>query len=67
VLDGHSKLTVQALAKFNNADDSNKNVEDGTESVMSTLSILSLRPKDETPEDRAQRKKALREYRKVNL
>ncbi|PSN51643.1 Protein LTV1 [Blattella germanica] len=64
VLDGGSKLTARALAKFNCVDDTKSPKEDETESVVSTLSILSIRPKDETPEERAQRKKSLREYRK---
>lgn len=33
------------------------------QSVLSTLSVLSLRPKDETPEEKRQRKKLLKEYR----
>lgn len=33
------------------------------QSVISTLSVLSLRPKDETPEERSERKKLLKEYR----
>lgn len=64
VLDAQSKLTTQALAKHNNDNDIHKRHDDGTESVISTLSVLSIRPKDETPEERSQRKKALRQYRK---
>lgn len=30
---------------------------------MSVLSVLSLRPKDETPEDKRERKRLLKEYR----
>jgi protein LTV1 len=33
--------------------------------MVSALSVLSVRPKDETPEERSERKRALREYRKV--
>lgn len=33
------------------------------QSVLSTLSVLSLRPKDETVEEKRQRKKLLKEYR----
>lgn len=33
------------------------------QSVMSTLSVLSLRPKDETMEEKRQRKKMVKEYR----
>lgn len=35
------------------------------ESRRSTLSILSIRPKDETSEEKKERKKLLKEYRKV--
>lgn len=35
------------------------------ETMRSTLSILSIRPKDESPDERKERKKALKEYRKV--
>ncbi|KAJ9573525.1 hypothetical protein L9F63_009089 [Diploptera punctata] len=64
VLDRSTKLTAQALAKHNIADVTCKDDNDGTESVMSTLSILSIRPKDESPTERSERKKALKEYRK---
>lgn len=37
------------------------------ETMKSTLSTLSIRSKNETPEERKQRKKALKEYRKVKL
>lgn len=37
------------------------------ETMRSTLSTLSIRSKNETPEERRQRKKALKEYRKVKL
>lgn len=33
------------------------------ESVLSMISVLSLRPKDEAPEEKRQRKKLLKEYR----
>lgn len=33
------------------------------QSVLSTLSVLSLRPNDETAEEKRQRKKLLKEYR----
>jgi len=36
-------------------------------SVISALSMLSIRPKDETPEEKLKRKKALREFRQVCL
>lgn len=33
------------------------------QSVLTTLSVLSIRPKDETAEERQERKRLLREYR----
>lgn len=33
------------------------------QSVLSTLSVLSIRPKDEAPEEKRQRKRLLKEYR----
>lgn len=33
------------------------------QSVLSTLSVLSIRPKDETVEEKRQRKRLLKEYR----
>lgn len=60
------KLTVKSLAKLDH-DASHpkaagpKSLCDG--SVISTLSVLSIRPKDETPEEKRERKKLLKEYR----
>lgn len=34
------------------------------QSVLSTLSVLSIRPKDETPEEKRDRKHLLKDYRK---
>lgn len=59
-----STLTASALAKLNSAP-----ITPGgpkslcAQSVISTLSVLSIRPKDETPEERTERKKLLKEYR----
>lgn len=67
VLDSNGgKLTAKALAKF---DLQNESVGKGgaqsvAETMRSTLTTLSLRPKDESPEDRKERKKALKDYRK---
>lgn len=65
VLDGEKgKLTERALAKL--ALDEEKAAGPKSlcaESVLSTLSVLSIRPKDETPEERRERKKLLKEYR----
>ncbi|XP_026750431.2 protein LTV1 homolog [Galleria mellonella] len=64
-----NKLTVKSLAKFNaiNANDSEQSDDEGrthAESVLSTLSVLSIRPKDETVEEKKERKRLLKEYRK---
>nr|CAD7258052.1 unnamed protein product [Timema shepardi] len=59
-----SKLTAKALAKFDASNVVDSNSHDGAESVISMLSTLSIRLKDETPEQRRERKKALKEYRK---
>lgn len=61
------KLTIKSLAKLTS--DGEKSAMDGAlrsvcaESVISTLSVLSMRPKDETPEEKRERKKLLKEYR----
>jgi len=69
VLDGNNgsgtKLTAHALARHNISNEENDCDCDGTESMVSALSLLSVRPSDETSEERCQRKKALRQYRKV--
>ncbi|XP_046473342.1 protein LTV1 homolog [Neodiprion pinetum] len=59
-------LTAKTLAKFNLENDSQANAgpRSVAETMKSTLSVLSIRPKDESPEDRKERKKALKEYRK---
>jgi len=68
VLDGSNgngtKLTTFALARHNISNEENHCDGDGTESMVSALSLLSVRPSDETPEERCQRKRALRQYRK---
>lgn len=61
------KLTAETLSRFdseNNALES-KGAQSVAESRKSTLSILSVRPKGETPNERKERKKLLKEYRKV--
>ncbi|KAJ8710559.1 hypothetical protein PYW08_009074 [Mythimna loreyi] len=64
-----NKLTAKSLAKFNamNEDSDSSGDEDGktnAESVLSTLSVLSIRPKDESAEEKKERKRLLKEYRK---
>ncbi|CAG4939332.1 unnamed protein product [Colias eurytheme] len=64
-----NKLTMKSLAKFNamnkeHASDSDDDGRTNAETVLSTLSVLSIRPKDETPEEKKERKRLLKEYRK---
>lgn len=68
-LGNDNRLTAKSLAKFNAMQDDGDSSgdEDGktcAESVLSTLSVLSIRPKDETPDEKKERKRLLREYRK---
>lgn len=69
-LDGENsgKLTMKSLAKLNTAQNEQETNKFGArsvcaESVFSTLSVLSIRPKDETTEEKKERKKLLKEYR----
>ncbi|KAL1500775.1 hypothetical protein ABEB36_006220 [Hypothenemus hampei] len=63
-----NKLTTKALNRFNEDNVCPvrcvKGPRSTAESVMSQLSVLSIRPKNETPEDRRDRKNALKEYRR---
>ncbi|KAK4884856.1 hypothetical protein RN001_001127 [Aquatica leii] len=64
---GSNKLTARALSKFN--EENRTNITNGSKSVggksiISTLSILSIRPPDETLEEKKERKRMLKEYRK---
>ncbi|KAG6453865.1 protein LTV1 homolog [Manduca sexta] len=68
-LGNDNKLTIKSLAKFNaiNEAGDQDSDEDGrthAESVLSTLSVLSLRPKDESAEEKKERKRLLKEYRR---
>lgn len=58
-------LTASKLAKLNDGSSLGAGGPKSlcAQSVISTLSVLSLRPKDETPEERRERKKLLKEYR----
>lgn len=55
------RLTAQALKSLDNKD----TPKYSSKSVISALSMLSIRPKDETPEEKLKRKKALKEFRQV--
>lgn len=62
---GANKLTAKALAKFDQDFIENNGPKSVTaESIISTLSTLSIRPKNESPQERRERKKLLKEYRK---
>lgn len=65
---GQNKLTTKVLSQFNAENDTvigggPKSM--GGKSVLSQLSTLSIRAKDESPEEKRVRKQNLREYRKV--
>ncbi|XP_013137880.1 PREDICTED: protein LTV1 homolog [Papilio polytes] len=67
VLGKDNKLTLKTLAKFNAQQQEESNSEDEqtqAETVLSTLSVLSIRPKDESAEEKKERKRLLKEYRK---
>lgn len=53
------RLTAQALKSLDNKD----TLKSDSKSVISALSMLSIRPKNETPEEKLKRKKALKEFR----
>lgn len=58
------KLTIKSLTKLSLDEEKSSTVKSlCAESVISTLSVLSMRPKDETPEEKRERKKLLKEYR----
>ncbi|XP_012271143.1 protein LTV1 homolog [Orussus abietinus] len=60
------KLTAKALAQLDleNQSECSKGPGSIADTMKSTLSVLSVRPKNESPQERRDRKKALREYRK---
>ncbi|XP_043270771.1 protein LTV1 homolog [Venturia canescens] len=60
------KLTAKSLAQLDRQNDLAKpqGAQSIAETMKSTLSVLSVRPKDETPDERKERKKALKNYRK---
>lgn len=64
--DTSNTLTASKLAKLNSGGlvgNAGAPKSLCAQSVISTLSVLSIRPKDETPEERNERKKLLKEYR----
>lgn len=64
---GSNKLTAKALAQLDEANnflDKRGPKSIGGKSVISQLSTLSIRPKNESPEERRDRKRLLKEYRK---
>lgn len=64
---GNEKLTPKALAKLDAEQGSTPQAADRAETIISTLSTLSIRPKDETPEERRERKRLLKEYRRERI
>lgn len=63
-------LTSKALAKFDTENSTQQSQTPSAgpkslcaQSVLSTLSVLSIRPKDETPEEKRERKRLLKDYR----
>lgn len=65
VLHGDSnQLTAKALAKLGSDQIGNSGPKSlCAKSVLSTLSVLSIRPKDETAEEKKERKRLLKDYR----
>jgi len=63
--DQKGKLTVKSLAKLASDEEREQSGPKSlcAESVLTTLSVLSIRPKDESQEEKRERKKLLKEYR----
>lgn len=64
---GSNKLTQKALDKLNEENEyfeSRGPKSTGVQSVISQLSTLSVRPRGETPDERRERKKLLKDYKK---
>lgn len=61
------KLTVKALARFNAMSEAAPRAADvasRADTLLSTLSALSIRPTDESVEEKRERKRLLKEYRR---
>ncbi|XP_053962003.1 protein LTV1 homolog [Anastrepha ludens] len=59
----NNQLTEKSLAKLDAPISSTGPKSLCNKSLISTLSVLSIRPKDETPEEKRERKRLLKEYR----
>ncbi|XP_017461061.1 PREDICTED: protein LTV1 homolog [Rhagoletis zephyria] len=59
----NNQLTEKALSKLDKGMISNGPKSLCNKSLISTLSVLSIRPKDEAPEEKRERKRLLKEYR----
>jgi protein LTV1 len=62
---GKPGLTKKFLDQLDQQTDGTKKNYADTQSIISTLSTISIRPKDETPEQRTERKRLVKEYRQV--
>lgn len=62
---GKPGLTKKFLDQLDQQTDGTKKNCVETQSIISTLSTISIRPKDETPEQRTERKRLVKEYRQV--
>lgn len=62
---GKPGLTKKFLDQLDQQTEGTKKNCVETQSIISTLSTISIRPKDETPEQRTERKRLVNEYRQV--
>ena len=62
---GKPGLTKKFLEQLDEAGRQSRDEDGDTRSMVSTLSTLSIRPKDETAEQRKERKQMVKEYRRV--
>lgn len=62
---GKPGLTKKFLDQLDQQTEGTKKNCVETQSIISTLSTISIRPKDETPEQRTERKRLVKEYRQV--